>query len=210
VEIDHLLIRVSDLDCAARVFHDEHGLGSVPGGRHPGWGTANRIVPLGATYLELVTVVDEREAASSLFGRWVSKAPPGPMGWCVRPTSIETAAQRLHLTVNAGSRPTAGGELLTWRYAGFEQAAAETALPFFIEWGDPALFPGRLSAEHPNGPVELAELVVTGDHERVEQWLGPHRLPLTVQPGAPGIQRIVSRGRAGRFVIEGRVDDATP
>ena len=210
MEIDHILIRVGDLDGAARAFHDAHGLGSVPGGRHPVWGTANRIVPLGATYLELVTVVDEREAAGSLFGRWVLEAPPGPMGWCVRPPSIETEAERLDLTVDAGSRATAGGELLTWRYAGFEQAAAEPALPFFIEWGDPALFPGRLAAEHPSGSVELAELIVTGARERIEQWLGPQRLPLTVLPGAPGVERIVAVGRAGRVVVEGRVGDATP
>ena len=46
----------------------DFGLPSVEGGRHPGWGTANRIVPLGDTYIELVTVVDdEAEAAQSPF-----------------------------------------------------------------------------------------------------------------------------------------------
>ena len=55
-------------------------LPSVDGGRHPGWGTANRIVPLGDTYIELVTVVDEAEAAQSPFGRWVASAPDGPLG----------------------------------------------------------------------------------------------------------------------------------
>ena len=53
----------------------------------PGWGTANRIVPLGEAYLELVTVVDDPEAAQSPFGRWVAEAGPTlaePLGWAVR------------------------------------------------------------------------------------------------------------------------------
>jgi Glyoxalase-like domain len=37
-------------------------------------GTANRIVPLGEAYLALVAVVDESDAADSVFGQWVAGA----------------------------------------------------------------------------------------------------------------------------------------
>src|SRR5262249_17803223 len=141
------------------------------------------------------------EAADSLFGLWVSEALPGPMGWCVRPGSIDAEAKRLDLTVEAGSRATASREQLTWRYAGFEQAAAEPALPFFIEGGDPALFPGRIAGEHRSGAVELAELVLTGDSGRIERWLGPNALPIRVRPGTPGIERIVLAGPEGHIVL---------
>jgi glyoxalase-like protein len=70
VEIDHVLIAVADLAAAAREVEEHHDLGSIDGGHHPGWGTANRIVPLGETYLELVAVVDSVEAKQSVFGRW--------------------------------------------------------------------------------------------------------------------------------------------
>ena len=89
MELDHVLIAASDLAAAASAIEARHGLASVEGGRHPGWGTANMIVPLGETYLELVAVVDESEASRSAFGRWVARADPHatlaqPLGWAVR------------------------------------------------------------------------------------------------------------------------------
>jgi hypothetical protein len=52
VELDHVLIAVADLSSAAREMEKSYGLASVEAGRHAGWGTANRIVPLGETYLD--------------------------------------------------------------------------------------------------------------------------------------------------------------
>jgi len=65
VEIDHVLIAVADLSTAAQEMAKRDGLTSVEGGRRTGWGTANGIVPLGKTYLELVAVVDAAEARRS-------------------------------------------------------------------------------------------------------------------------------------------------
>ena len=65
-----------DLAMASRSLGDRYGLRSVEGGRHPDWGTANWIVPVGDAYLELVGVVDERVAERSPFGRWVAGASP--------------------------------------------------------------------------------------------------------------------------------------
>jgi Glyoxalase-like domain len=59
LELDHVLIATPDLEAAAAELDDRYGLTNVPGGRHPRWSTANRIVPLGDTYLELVAVVHE-------------------------------------------------------------------------------------------------------------------------------------------------------
>src|SRR5262245_53549604 len=60
--IDHVILLAADLDHAAARLLKTHGLASLPGGRHPGHGTGNRIVPLGDSYLELMGVVDEVEA----------------------------------------------------------------------------------------------------------------------------------------------------
>lgn len=111
LELDHVLLAVADLQAAAREIEARYGLTSVEGGRHPGWGTANRIVPLGETYLELVTVIDQAEAAQSPFGSWVADTHPAlarPLGWAVRTDPLNDVARRLGLAVSANTRRVMG------------------------------------------------------------------------------------------------------
>lgn len=200
-----MLLAVTDLTAAARAIEARHGLASVEGGRHPGWGTANRIVPLGETYLELIAVVDPAEAAGSAFGSWVAAGatPAGrPLGWAVRTEDLDDVAGRLGLAVAAKSRKDASGRTLRWRVAGIEQAAAEPSLPFFLEWGDGTPFPGRAPVTHPAGAVEIAGLELDGDGERVEHWLGSHSLPIGVSAGAPAVARVILTGTGGEFALE--------
>ena len=67
LELDHVLIAVDVLDEAGRWIEERHGLTSIQGGRHTGWGTANRIVPLGGSYLELIAVVDHKIVEIQVF-----------------------------------------------------------------------------------------------------------------------------------------------
>jgi hypothetical protein len=205
LELDHVLLAVSDLSAAAQEIEARHGLVSIEGGLHPGWGTANRIVPLGDSYLELVAVVDESEAAHSAFGRWVAGAhtrSAGPLGWAVRTERLDDVAGRLGLTVDAGARTARDGRAVRWRLAGVEHAAAEPSLPFFIEWGDGTTLPGRALAAHRAGAVRLASLRLEGDAARIAAWLGEHRLPITVRPGAPAVTAVVLAGDAGEITID--------
>ena len=174
MELDHVVLGVADLDAAARHLRDRFGLIAAAGGRHPGWGTANRVVPLGDSYVELVTVVDPVEAAGSPFGRWVaSMLAGGPaVGWAVRTDDIAAVAARLGLQVADGSRTTTAGARLSWQIAGIERAAQEPGLPFFIEWGPATPPPGRAGAGHDAGDVRLGRLVVRIDEDRLRGWLG--------------------------------------
>jgi Glyoxalase-like domain len=200
LELDHVLIAVADLAAAGREIEARHGLASIEGGRHPGWGTANRIVPLGEAYLELVAVVDEAEAAQSALGSWVAHASPArakPLGWAVRTNKLDEVARALGLVVEAGSRATRGGQLLRWRLAGIEQA-----LPFFIEWEHGTPLPGRTPATHRADDVQIAKLHLDGDTDRLAAWLGAHHLPLTLHPGTPALTRIILTGAAGDIVLD--------
>jgi Glyoxalase-like domain len=207
LELDHVLLAVADLEVAAREIEARYGLTSVEGGRHPGWGTANRIVPLGETYLELITVIDEAEAAQSRFGSWVAAAQPAlarPLGWAVRTNALDDVARRLGLAVSTNSRATRSGQLLRWRVAGIEQAVAEPWVPIIIEWGAGTPLPGETPTAHPAGRVRITKLQLTGDEDRVAAWLGTHHLPIEVRPGTPGLVSITLTGPADEIVIDAR------
>ena len=205
LKLDHVVIAVSDLTAATQEIEARYGLAAIEGGRHPGWGTANRIVPLGDAYLELVAVVDETEAAQSAFGRWVAGAHPGlarPLGWVVRTHRLDEVARRLDLPVQAGSRAGRRDRLMRWRLAGIEEAAADSSLPFFIEWAHGTALPGRAPATHRAGAVRLAKLELVGDAHRLSAWLGGHRLPITIRAGAPAVAGIILTGAAGEIALD--------
>jgi Glyoxalase-like domain len=205
LELDHVLIAVADLESAGREVEARYGLASLEGGRHPGWGTANRIVPLGGAYLELVAVVDAAQAARNPFGRWVSRAHPQPirlLGWAVRTHELDDVAGRLGLEVSAGARIAGDGGRLEWRLAGIEQAAAAPSLPFFIQWEDGTPLPGSAHAAHPAGSARIATLRLAGDADRLAAWLGGRRLPVAVSAGVPAVTGIVLSAACGEVVIE--------
>ena len=160
-------------------------------------------MPLGDTYLELIAVVDEAEAAQSPVGRWVAEARPGrPLGWCIRTNRLEDVARRLDLTVHPVSRTTPDGRLFRGQIAGIEQAAAEPSLPFFIERGEGAPFPGSAPATHRSGSVQIARLELSGDADRVADWLGDHDLPITIHAGEPAVASIVLTGDPREMVVD--------
>jgi Glyoxalase-like domain len=203
LELDHVIVVVDDLLEAHAALQTDLGLTSIAGGRHPGWGTANRVVPLGASYLELVTVVDEPEAARSQFGRWVHDAVPRPrlLGWAARTCDLEGIARRLDLRIAAGSRQQSDGLTVRWRIGGVEAAAATPCLPFFIEWAEGTSLPGTAPVVHDAGPVQLVGLRLRGAADQVQQWLGAHRLPIRVSSGPPTISALVLGNPSAREIM---------
>lgn len=203
-ELDHVVVAVTDLAAAARAIEDEYGLRAEGGGRHPSWGTANRIVPLGDAYLELVTTVDPAAAARSSFGRWIAASQSkllSPLGWAVRTNDLDDVASRLGLTIEAGSRTGSSGELVRWRLAGVEQAAAEPALPFFIEWAPGTELPGRARTDHTAGEIRIAEVRVSGDSHDINAWLGAHHVPIDIGTGRSAITAVVLASASGDQIV---------
>jgi hypothetical protein len=200
VELDHVLIAVTDLEAAARDFESRHGLASVDGGRHRDFGTANRIIPLGATYLELVAAVDPAAAAGSSFGWWVDRGATDEgrlIGWAVRTSSLDEVAGRLELPIRSGSRVTPTGTELRWRSTGIDEAIAEPCLPFFIEWDEGVPYPGSVDAPR----AAIARVVVGGSPDRVAAWLGDHDLPVRVIDGAAEVAAVILSTAAGEIIL---------
>jgi len=205
--LDHLVLGVADLDDAAAALRDEHGLVALPGGRHPMWGTANRIVPLGAAYLELVAVVDPVVAVTSAFGSWVADMAVGrcAWGWAVRTSDIAATAARLGLDVVPGSRVTPAGTELRWQLAGVPGADTDRTLPFFIEWGPGTPLPGTAYADHPAGDVRVSGLAVETDAAALGRWTGWTDLAVTVRPGHRGVVAIELATDSVPIVLEPRL-----
>ena len=205
LRLDHVVYAVGDLDEGAVRFREAYGLDSVAGGRHERWGTANRIVPLGDQYLELVAAVD-RDAAARGFGRAVMERADEGGGWitlAVATDDLDGVAERLGLEVGSGSRTRPDGEVVRWRMAGLDDSKREPWLPFFLAWDVPdELHPGRARAGHGVRAQGIAWVELAGDAERSREWLGSEELPIRMIDGEPGIRRVAVGTSDGEIVIE--------
>lgn len=204
LRIDHVVCAVPDLDAAADRFRRDHGLDSAPGGRHAGWGTANRIVPLGHDYIELIAVEDEAVAAGTRFGRAVLERAQGGGGWlaiCVSTDDLDAVAGRLGLDVIAGARERPDGTEVRWRSAGLEDPRREPFLPFFISWEAAESHPGRLRAGHGVQATGIARIDVQGDDRSLRSWLGGDDLPIRVMGAGARVISVALATHAGQLVI---------
>ena len=198
---------VRDLDVAADRWLEAYGLRSVPGGRHPRWGTANRIVPLGRDYLELIAVVDPSIAVDTVLGRSLMELTGRGDEWfsvCLADDDIEATAARLGLDVEPGSRTDPAGVQLRWRGAGIDAEQREPWLPFFIAWDVPdELHPGGGDdpGSGPRGVDGIVSAEVAGDPQRLRDWLGGAEVPIRVVEGPPGLRSVSLRVAGGGELV---------
>jgi hypothetical protein len=181
VRIDHVIYATADLDEAAARVESELGLSVMPGGRHEGHGTHNRIVPLGGGYLELMAVADPQEAADSPMGSAVqarlTEQGDGLFAWVIVLDGVEQFADRLGLPVITVAR-----EGLSARVAGLAEALRNPVLPFFLERDEGVADPGEGADA---GGITWLE--VAGDREALESRLGDAELPVRVVDGPVGV-----------------------
>jgi Glyoxalase-like domain len=213
LEFDHVQVAVDSLDMAAEQFASRYGLLALDGGRHPGRGTANMIVPLGQSYVELIAVVDDSEAVSiptSIRVRRAVESGRTFAAWAVRTdgleqTRTEAAAQGLRLpsteTVN-GRRRRPDGQELVWRSAELVPDGEFSSMPFLIEWQlQPEHFPGAAAARHPSGARGVLSVVLSDPApEAALSNLGrllAEDLDYSVEKGPPGVLEIVLDTPAG-------------
>jgi hypothetical protein len=204
LELAQVILGVRDLDAATRRME---GLGFtvLDGGVHPKLGTANRIIPLGRQYLELLGVVDEGLATASWYGQALLARIAGGdrlVRWSLRTDAIEAVAAEHGLTPERRQRIRPDGRVLSWRAAGLRAAAEASWPPFFMQWDHPADFPGALPARHANGAREIAWLEVAApDPARLERWRASGAAPLRFIAGPPGLGRVAVATRDGDLVL---------
>jgi glyoxalase-like protein len=178
VRVDHVIYGTSDLDRAAERFVSA-GFDVVAGGAHEGIGTHNRIVPLGADFVELLAILDPEMAAASPVGRLIAERiarGDGWMAWGVAVADAAEEAERLGASQLAVRRGGVG------RLAGLTEALTEPFLPFFIQ-------------REPGEPGAVERVEVSGDRARLDAWLGDAELPVDVVAGPPALLAVTIKGR---------------
>jgi Glyoxalase-like domain len=171
--LDHILLGCHDLQRGIAFVEQPTGVRAAFGGVHPGRGTQNALLSLGASsaqekgrYLEIIAP-DSQQAggASPLLDTLKKLSEPRLVGWAAHPKNIEALAARLKRYGIAADGPTPGsrkrpdGKELHWRTLNLRDDAGGL-LPFFIEWGADSIHP---SADAPSGCQLLRLELLTPD-----------------------------------------------
>lgn len=135
--LDHIIIGVHDLAAAAQAFQQQLGLVPSGGGIHPVGGTANRIIVLGDTYLELIAIDRPEEAQESMRQRL--EKGEGYLNFVFASNAIEADCQAMRQRGVALIGPTPGelrsadGRARGWMRADIERATLTQRYPFLIQ-----------------------------------------------------------------------------
>jgi hypothetical protein len=152
--VDHLVYATRDLDRGMEEIERLTGIAPTLGGRHPGRGTRNALVSLGAdVYLEIIAPDPDQPPPPG--GRWVGVdrvSTSRLTTWAAKSHDLEklrrrAAEQGVQLgEVQSGSRQRADGVTLAWRLTDPEPLVADGVVPFFIDWGS-SPHPARSAAQ---------------------------------------------------------------
>ncbi len=142
VNLDHVLLGAPDLPSGAAAFAALTGVTPAVGGTHPGFGTRNRLVSLGADcFFEVIGPDPEQNIAASPRARMIAALPaPALLTFAVQTTDLAGLCER---AVEAGlavgprmpmSRTRPDGVRLDWVVVRFSHPDYGEAIPFAIDW----------------------------------------------------------------------------
>ena len=151
--VDHVILAIDSLERGIELLREATGITAAPGGVHPGRGTRNALIGLGAgRYLELLapnlsdTSATARASAperGDYFGRLRVLTP---VGWAVGARNAAMERARLARqgfpvgALHTGSRTRPDGRRLAWTT--FDPWGVEREiLPFVIAWDAGSLHP---------------------------------------------------------------------
>ena len=194
-ELDHLIITVPDLEAGVAAVEEATGVRAVPGGSHPGRGTANFLLglaptgwPEGAhTYLEILgpDPQQEKPADGTLPLDAHLATEPTLQTWAIHPPAFLAKVAAANTAgiefgeVQDMARDTAEGDRLEWRLTTRSPLPHEGAQPFLIDWGEsvhPAeaalptleLLEFRVESPEPEAARQVLEVLGAGDTTVVE------------------------------------------
>jgi catechol 2,3-dioxygenase-like lactoylglutathione lyase family enzyme len=135
--IDHIIIGVNNLEQATTLFTQKLGLAVSGGGIHPTGGTANRIIVIGDTYLELIAVHTPAEAQESMLGRLAIRE--GYLNFVLASNDIETDSRAMAnrgvsiIGPAPGALRVVDGRTRGWSRTNIERPDLAQRYPFIIQ-----------------------------------------------------------------------------
>lgn len=167
--IDHIIIGVHDLWQAEQTFQ-KLGLAVSGGGVHPSGGTANRVIVIGDTYIELITVRTPAEAQQGMLER-LAKGQ-GYLNFVLAADEIEADSEEMRkrgvavIGPKRGELRAADGHSRAWQRTDIERPDLAQRYPFIIQHdsrGEERRF--RLAGwttppEHPLGVTEVRSVTI--------------------------------------------------
>jgi Glyoxalase-like domain len=175
--LDHILLGCKDLQRGIAFVEERTGVRAAFGGVHPGRGTQNALLSLGARrYLEVIAP-DPKQSGEPQYPIITKLAEPRLIGWAAHPGDLQSLAAKLAESGVAavgpvpGSRKRPDGRVLQWKTLTLKNNA-ESLLPFFIEWSADSIHPSedstkgcslvRFEAASPNPPALSKQTALLG------------------------------------------------
>jgi glyoxalase-like protein len=206
--LDHLLLGAPDLEKAIAWFAEMTGVHPAIGGSHPGMGTRNALVSLGARrYLEIIAPdpaqtqfnfqIDLRGLTGSRLVTWAASTRDVD--------SVAAAARSAGFHVSGprdGSRTRPDGSTLAWRSAGLQTDFRTSTLdpvPFFIQWAQGSAHP---SGDSPRGCTLVQLELRHPDADRLRRALAALGVDATVASAETAGMRAVMTTPKGEIRLE--------
>jgi Glyoxalase-like domain len=202
--LDHLLLGCGDLDQGVAFVESHTGVRPAMGGVHPGRGTRNALLSLGAQrYFEVIAPDPQQSGVAwggvlSFLAQLPALSAPRLIGWVEQTSNIEAVAERLRKNGVAfqgplsGSRARPDSHVLRWRTLHLEEDR-NGLLPFFIEWSAGSVHPSvdapagcrleSFAVVSPDSSTVLAEFRKLGIEAQVEQGGTAHLRARIAGPG---------------------------
>ena len=196
LRLDHLAIAATDLAQGAAAVEHVLGVPLEPGGRHPEFGTHNRLLSLGpGEYLEVIA--PDPDAPPPGRPRWFSldafAGPPALRTWIVRTDDMAAARARLGEEIGVPMTLARGAYRWTMAVPPDGDLPYDLSHPAVLQWHGPqppAALPDRgcrllsLEVSHPEAAALQARLAM--DDARIAFRVGPPGLSATLAtPSGP-------------------------
>jgi hypothetical protein len=203
--LDHILLGASDLDLGITHVEKLSGVRAAVGGSHPGAGTQNALLGLGAEqYLEIIAPDPKQSfAPKSLAGGLANLSSPRLIAWAWRTENIAGLAEgiaKVGMAVDGlreGSRRRPNGEMLRWKSLRLKDDR-DGIFPFFIEWGPGTKHP---AADAPAGCRLTSFSVTTENPDELQETFRLIGIEVKIEMGTAQKLRAILDGAHWKFEL---------